>query len=87
MAVLDTGCHLSAAIFRKKPDLVRNIRGWKDYISGSEKEIDSHGHGTFMAGLLLESAPIADLHIARVALGIDDLAENVSNIAKVRRAI
>lgn len=85
VAILDTGCHLSAAIFQKKPGLVRNIRGWKDYISDSEKEIDSHGHGTFMAGLLLESAPIADLYLARVASGVDDLAKNASIIAEVRQ--
>lgn len=83
VAILDTGCHLSAAIFKKKPRLATNIMGWKDYVSESEEKIDTHGHGTFMTGLLLESAPLAELHVARVASGMDDLANNVSKIAEV----
>lgn len=84
VAILDTGCDPSAQCFIKKPGLLSNIKAWKDFTTSiSEEKVDVDGHGTFMAALLSSTAPIAELHIARVAKSSDDILGSSSSIVEV----
>lgn len=82
IAILDTGYDLSAPFFQDHKRL-RRVKGWKDFVSASKTPVDTFGHGTFMATLAIESAPVAELCIARVAENTDKLTHSPSRIADV----
>ncbi|KAH8704486.1 hypothetical protein GQ44DRAFT_630281 [Phaeosphaeriaceae sp. PMI808] len=81
VAILDTGYDPKAPIFEDKARS-RCFNGWKDFVSGSEVPVDEFGHGTFMATLLVEVAPISKVYVARVAKETESLMESSSQIAK-----
>lgn len=82
VAILDTGYDPKASLLAGKA-AARCFRGWKDFVSTSEVPIDPFGHGTMMATLLIESAPISEVHVARVAENTDSLPKSASQIAQV----
>lgn len=83
VAILDTGCQRDLAFFQN-PQRSERLKGWKDFTSaGSEIEIDTFGHGTFMARLLIHVAPIVDVYLIRIAENAEDLENNQENIARV----
>ncbi|KAB8213018.1 peptidase S8/S53 domain-containing protein [Aspergillus novoparasiticus] len=81
VAILDTGYNPNAPLLA---DVARSRRfkGWKDFVSGSDTPIDTFGHGTFMATLLVESAPISEVHVARVAENTNSLQQSSLRIAE-----
>ncbi|KAI1742163.1 S8 family peptidase [Xylaria scruposa] len=82
VAVLDTGCQKELDFFQDSRRSNR-LRGWKDFtMGGSQSAIDTFGHGTFMARLLMHVAPIADVHVIRVAENTEDLENHEQNIVK-----
>ncbi|EFZ03996.2 peptidase [Metarhizium robertsii ARSEF 23] len=82
VAILDTGCHRGLRFFQN-PQRFNRLKGWKDFTSaGSESEIDTFGHGTFMARLLMHVAPIIDVYVVRVAENTEDLETQENSIAK-----
>ncbi|KAL3481491.1 peptidase S8/S53 domain-containing protein [Aspergillus californicus] len=84
VAILDTGYDPSAPFFQDRARLSR-VKGWKDFISASEAPVDTFGHGTFMATMLIEAAPVAELYIARVAEDTDKLIRRPSEVADAIR--
>lgn len=84
VAILDTGCKIDLAFFQN-PNRSKRIRGWKDFTaSGSAVATDVFGHGTFMARLLMDVAPIVEVYLVRVAEKTDDLQNSQNMIAEVR---
>ncbi|KAK9443467.1 S8 family Peptidase [Metarhizium brunneum] len=82
VAILDTGCHKGLRFFQN-PQRIMRLKGWMDFTSaGSETEIDTFGHGTFMARLLMHVAPIIDVYVVRVAENTEDLETHEHDIAK-----
>ena len=64
--MLDTGLDLLHPDIRACENQVKGIHNWID--SGDPQQIiDSNGHGTCVAGLLLDFAPGADLFVAKIA--------------------
>lgn len=88
IAILDSGCNLEVPYFRDDEESQRaaRIAEWKDFVDGSEAKIDSFGHGTFMATLVIETAPLAELYIARVAHSTAQLVGMENNISQVRQS-
>ena len=96
VAILDSGCNLQAEYFEEAPQRVSRITAWKDFVdrsfSGSnencphycpEEKQDTFGHGTFMAMLLMDTAPAAELIIGRVAENTSRLDGRAQAISKV----
>ncbi|KAL6822098.1 hypothetical protein J3E69DRAFT_368252 [Trichoderma sp. SZMC 28015] len=81
VAILDTGYDPKAPLLEGKAAANR-LKGWKDFASGSDVPIDSFGHGTFMATLLIHSAPISEVHVARVAENPENLQQNSHRVAQ-----
>ncbi|KIW24023.1 uncharacterized protein PV07_09762 [Cladophialophora immunda] len=82
VAILDTGCKADLPFFQNSQRSNR-LKRWKDFAAaGSKREIDTFGHGTFMARLLMHVAPIVDIYLIRVAENTDDLENNEENIAQ-----
>ncbi|KAL8364680.1 hypothetical protein RB595_003792 [Gaeumannomyces hyphopodioides] len=84
VAVLDTGYDPGMTFFQD-PRRADHIKGWRDFVTGSEmsdKRVDVFGHGSFMTRLLMESSPLADIYVARVAENTAQLPSNIENVAK-----
>ncbi|GAW27214.1 putative S8 family [Rosellinia necatrix] len=82
VAILDTGCQKELDFFKDNRRSKR-LRGWKDFtMAGSQSAIDTFGHGTFMARLLMHVAPIVDIYVIRVAENTEDLQDHEQNIVK-----
>lgn len=67
IAVLDTGLDKSHPDFEAQEG---RIQGEKSFISDCRREddvFDRCGHGTHVAGLLLDFAPDAELYIAKIS--------------------
>ncbi|KAL7905794.1 subtilisin-like protein [Trichoderma velutinum] len=79
VAILDTGYDPKAPLLAEKT-AKRCFRGWKDVVSGSDVPVDSFGHGTFMATLLIHCAPISEVHVARIAESTNNLQQSLSRI-------
>lgn len=93
IAILDTGIDMahpsvSDALFDHKLSKDR-CYNWTCTTSGGDLEntqdvADSNGHGTNVAKLLIETAPDAELYIAKVMESSSIKMKEVRSIAKVR---
>ncbi|PKK55073.1 hypothetical protein CI102_73 [Trichoderma harzianum] len=81
VAILDTGYDPKAPLLVDK-SVARRFKGWKDFVSGSDVPVDSFGHGTFMATVLIHSAPISEVHVARVAENTNNLDQCSHQVAE-----
>ena len=79
IAVLDSGVDLSHPDFDARAE---NIKGTYNWLNEKRPRAvhDREGHGTFVAGLLLDYAPDADLYVAKIA---DNKPSDPRVIAKV----
>lgn len=96
IAILDTGIDHGHTFFEdeeRQPRIVaresfldlQNLENLKDSPRNTK---DSHGHGTHIAGILLQVAPEADLYIGRVVRGDVTKVDDALQIAKgIRWAI
>ncbi len=82
IAILDTG-YDDEAIFFQVNARRRRLKGWKDFAANSETPVDENGHGTHTLALLMKVAPLADIHVARIAKDRDGLREAGDSIAEV----
>lgn len=82
VAILDTGCNREIPFFQT-PIIAKCFQEWRDFAANSQTSVDMFGHGTFMARLLLQVAPIVDLYVARVAVTPDQLESNEDKIIQV----
>lgn len=96
IAVLDTGLDQEHPFFQDEERLPRiaaqesflNTRYSQAAIVDSPRDTkDVHGHGTHVAGILLQVSPEADLYIGRVVRGSDPEQGDALRISKVRRPI
>ncbi|KAI6774887.1 hypothetical protein HG530_001645 [Fusarium avenaceum] len=91
IAVLDTGCNADLP-FYKIPSRRKCIKGWKDFMGQESKDTteessmtDEYGHGSLMTRLVMESAPLAHVYVARVAKHTDELDSSSDRIAQAIR--
>ena len=82
VAILDTGCNRDLPFF-KNNIISECFKDWKDFGAESQTPVDIFGHGTFMARLLLQVAPIVNLYVARIAVTQDELELNENKIIQV----
>ncbi|KAI0878595.1 hypothetical protein GGS24DRAFT_443418 [Hypoxylon argillaceum] len=83
VAILDTGFDRNFSGFTVKSGLVKNITDEADFIGCSTRSmIDTFGHGTFMARLVMECAPNVEILVARVAENTNTLHRSRENIKK-----
>lgn len=68
IAILDTGIDLSHSDFDARAESVKDTYNWLN-ARRPRAVHDRDGHGTFVAGLLLDYAPDADLYVAKIADG------------------
>ncbi|KAJ4003173.1 hypothetical protein NW752_011653 [Fusarium irregulare] len=65
IAVLDTGIETGHALIDPRSD---SLKGKKNFYNPLQRSIaDTHGHGTFTAGLIMDYAPDAALYVAKIA--------------------
>jgi hypothetical protein len=84
IAILDTGLNKDFLTFKMKSGLLRSIVDEEDFVdSGTQAMTDIFGHGTFMARLVMECAPGADILVVRVAKNTEALKDSQENIKKV----
>ncbi|KAF4497580.1 thermostable alkaline protease precursor [Fusarium agapanthi] len=91
IAVLDTGCDAELP-FYKIPRRKKSIKAWKDFArDGSDDKPetdameDEYGHGSLMARLIMEAAPLAHVYVARVAKDTRELEFSSDQIAQAIR--
>jgi hypothetical protein len=85
VAILDTGLNTDFPVFRERSGLLKSITDMKDFVNpGTPLMTDTFGHGTLMARLVMESAPGAEILVARVAENTNELKNSQANIQKVR---
>ncbi|KAH7205725.1 peptidase S8/S53 domain-containing protein [Fusarium oxysporum] len=91
IAVLDTGCDAELP-FYKIPRRKKSIRAWKDFTRDrsedkpeSDSMEDEYGHGSLMARLIMEAAPLAHVYVARVAKNTGELEFSSDQIAQAIR--
>lgn len=82
VAVLDTGYDPDVRFFQDDTRSTR-VKGWKDFVSDSQDPVDAYGHGTMMTELVIETAPVAEVFVARVAENTERLEHSASQIAEV----
>lgn len=86
VAILDTGLNLDLPIFTKKSGLLKSVTDMKDFVKpGTTTITDTFGHGTFMARLVMECAPGAEILVARVAENTHELKNSQASIKEVRQ--
>ncbi|KLU90797.1 hypothetical protein MAPG_10648 [Magnaporthiopsis poae ATCC 64411] len=84
VAILDTGFNRGLPVFEQKTSLLGCIAEEKDFVDGAPTVKDEFGHGTFMARLVMECAPGAEILVARVARNTKELGESKD---RIRQAI
>lgn len=74
MAILDTGINIQNPGIFAQADRIKDIRDWTGGAIYGEYGEDVSGHGTQIAGIILDLAPNVDIYIARVSKNgeIDD---------------
>lgn len=82
IAILDTGYNNTIPFFEDERRSER-VQAWKDFACSSESPADTYGHGTLMTRLVMESAPLADIYVARVAEAPNKLDDSRANIVEV----
>ncbi|PTB42291.1 uncharacterized protein TrAFT101_008621 [Trichoderma asperellum] len=83
IAILDTGLNKDFLTFKTKSGLLKGIVDEEDFVDPCAQTItDTFGHGTFMARLIMECAPGADILVARVAENTKELENSRENIKK-----
>ncbi|KAG8421959.1 hypothetical protein J3458_003796 [Metarhizium acridum] len=86
IAILDTGLRLSIPYFQDDfdgPERKKQVISYKDFVGQSDSDMkDLFGHGTFMMRLVAESAPAAEIMVARVAENTEGLSSCQTNIVK-----
>ena len=93
IAILDTGYDPQLDFF-KASQRARCIKSWKNFVShdtnGNQANTtaqDTFGHGSLMTRLAMESAPLADIYVGRVAVDTSDLGSRSEEIAEVARLL
>ncbi|KAH0439996.1 hypothetical protein CcaCcLH18_02713 [Colletotrichum camelliae] len=82
VAVLDTGLNLQLPEFADPDGRIKRVQDVKDFVD-QPKGNDTFGHGSFMARLVMECAPSADIYVARVARNSTDLSRSQVVVQKV----
>ncbi|TDZ16274.1 Subtilisin Carlsberg [Colletotrichum orbiculare MAFF 240422] len=85
VAILDTGLNSKLPFFCNEPSRLKKIVAYEDFVGGTtdlKHMIDTNGHGSFMARLLMEVAPHAEVYVARVAADSKSLSKSSRNIVK-----
>lgn len=86
IAVLDSGIDerdqkIRAAIFSKR---IKKIQS-KSFVGSSDEDLqDTHGHGTHVTKLLLDTAQAAEIYVGKVFTERNIKDEFMSGIAKVK---
>lgn len=80
VAILDTGVEVNHPNFQR---LRCQIKGYKSFVADDDGSAlkDSHGHGTHIAGILLDLISFVDVYIAKVTDNTDKV--RLVDIAKV----
>lgn len=87
VAILDSGCDTTLPFFQN-PQRSKRLKRWKDFTSDESADaVDQYGHGTLMASLLMNIAPIVDVYIARITRNTNDLEAGAASIARVCYAV
>ncbi|KAM5349797.1 hypothetical protein ACJ41O_006302 [Fusarium nematophilum] len=84
IAILDTDYDPMLPFF-KQTGRANCVRGWRDFVGDGEERQDGYGHGSSMARLAMEPAPLAQFHIALVAEDTDGLSSGKEHIAAAIR--
>ncbi|KAF4452355.1 hypothetical protein F53441_4807 [Fusarium austroafricanum] len=83
IAILDTGYDNTLAFF-KQVNRKSSVGKWKDFVAGDGIR-DDYGHGSLMLRLVMESAPLARIYVARVAENTDEVSFNAQLVAEAIR--
>ncbi|KAM0260794.1 hypothetical protein ACHAQJ_002560 [Trichoderma viride] len=81
IAILDTGCDTNTPFFFN-PENTPRLRGWKDFVDGSDEWEDHDGHGTYLTSLIMEIAPEAEIYVARITKTPEELLLASEIVAK-----
>lgn len=82
VAILDSGVDMADPYVRGVVRRIKVKRNWTN--DDPDNWIDTYGHGTHVARLLIRVAPAADVYIARVSTGKHVTPERTGQIAQVR---
>ncbi|KAI0440550.1 hypothetical protein F4803DRAFT_526839 [Xylaria telfairii] len=83
VAILDTGLNRDFPAFKANDGLIKSITDEKDFVNfDAPAMMDTFGHGTFMARLIMECAPGAEILVARVAENTNTLQTSQENVKK-----
>ncbi|KAH8885491.1 subtilisin-like protein [Thozetella sp. PMI_491] len=87
VAILDTGINTTLPFYLDEDDghsRLKRVACWRDFVNpdNASNKMDDFGHGTFMARLVAECAPFAEIMVARIAKNTKDLAKCQNNIAE-----
>jgi hypothetical protein len=85
IVLLDTGYDDSSVFLDdgKIRDRLQKLPVWKDFAGSSPCPVDTDGHGNHLLSLVMQIAPNADLHVARVATDSKNLKDSQESVAKV----
>lgn len=84
IAILDTGLDGDLPVFRRKDGLLGRIADKVDFVEPDSSTLtDEFGHGSFMARLVMDCAPGAEILVVRVAERTSRLENRRENIRKV----
>ena len=87
VAILDTGLNMDLPVFKARSGLIMSITDKVDLVDPrAPTMMDSFGHGTFMARLIMECVPGAEILVARVAENTSELERSQENIKEVSEA-
>lgn len=84
VAILDTGFSGKLPSFVEDSSRIARITEKRDFVNSSGTAEDVFGHGTFMAKLVMECAPSAEIIIGRVATTTKALEGSEKRVAEVR---
>ena len=97
IAILDTGIYYDHPFFQDEVRWPR-IKARESFFDATKKETvapfvdtpkntkDTHGHGTHIAGIIMQVAPNTDLYIGRIVEGNEISPNDADRISKVSRS-